>query len=387
MYYCDHNATTPVHVAVLNALCARALIPSNASSLHRAGQEAAAVLDRAAQAIRQLVHAPAQSHVTFVSGGTEADDLLIGIAMAIGEKNIQKRIVLASRIEHPAVLGALEQLEYRGFKILWLPVCVSGVVDLRALEGIDRESVALAVMMRAHNETGVLQPVAELAFWAQGVVPIFSDAVQAVGKVSVDMQALGVSALTLTGHKFGGPRGIGAVVHVRELPWQARLHGGEQQEGRRAGTEPVALIEGLGVAAEYAHAALIAGCVSARQVLKEALQSVPGVWFVDGGKAETGVKPNMEFLCNTLMLGVEGIDARSLLAKLDAAGVCASAGAACHGHAGSSVLAHMGYTDTQCNEAMRFSFAPCMTAPEDPKAYHAVADRFITVVQEMRGML
>lgn len=370
MHYCDHNASTPPHPQVVELVCSRAGLPQNPSSLHHEGQAAAVRVEASAASLRRLLGAGPAAEVTFVSGGTEADFGVLCIAQAVRQLRPGAHIIIASRVEHPAMTAALEASAALDFAIEWLPLRPTGEVDLAPLARIDRSAVALATLIFAHNETGVVQPVEELCRWAGDEVPVFADAVQAVGKVPVDMTRCGLSAVAVAGHKIGGPRGVGAVVCRAGLSWRPLFVGGKQQQGRRAGTEPVALIEGLAVAAELALTAVSrpTALPSPRQRFIDMLstgEGAPGLWLLDASpkNAEQGAGPR--YLPQTLMLGVQGIPALRLVRYLAAEGVTASAGAACHRGGNSGVLAQMGYTATQCGEALRLSFAPPAGRPTD----------------------
>src|SRR3954453_17405084 len=278
--YFDYNATSPMAPEAVDAV-ARVMreVYGNASSIHHFGQQAKATLDEARSAVAALLNAD-PSEIVFTGGGTEADNLAIrGAAEALETSG--RRHLIASGIEHEAVLNTLRALARRGWRTTLLPVDASGVVSPERLrEAIDAET-ALVSVMHANNEIGTIQPVAELAAIAHehGAL-MHTDAVQSVGKIPVDVRALGVDLLSLSAHKFNGPKGAGALWikrGTRLVPYQT---GGKHERSRRAGTENVPALVGLGVAASLAATKLAreAGRVGAlRDRLEDGvLRSVPG---------------------------------------------------------------------------------------------------------------
>ena len=263
--YLDYNATAPVAPGVADAVC-RVLTdePGNPSSIHAFGQRAKARLDEARQAVAALIGAPA-SEIVLTGGGTEAINLALrGIADAT--ESTGRRHLIASAIEHEAVLVTLKALERRGWRVTLLPVDRTGLVSPAALEGVLDRDTALVSVMHANNEIGTIQPVAELAALARANGALFhTDAVQSVGKIPVDVAALAVDVLSLSGHKFGAPKGVGALWVRRGVRVTSQLTGGRQERSRRAGTENTAGLAGLGVAARYAKETL-AGMNTLRHV-------------------------------------------------------------------------------------------------------------------------
>ena len=242
--YLDHNATTPLDPRVLEAM--RPWLEGgygNASSLHWFGQRARAAVDGARAQVAALVGA-APAEVVFTSGGTEADNLALRGVAAAAEPARHELVV--SAVEHPAVLNTAKALAREGFAVAVAPVDATGRLDLEALAGQVDDSTALVSVMLANNETGVLQPVAEAAALARAMgALVHCDAVQAAGKVPVDVAALGCDLLSLSAHKIYGPQGMGALVVRRGTSMQALLRGGSQERNRRAGTENVAGVGGL----------------------------------------------------------------------------------------------------------------------------------------------
>ena len=256
--YFDHNATTPVHAAVADAMSAslRAQF-GNPSSVHHFGQQAKAVIDQARSAVAALIGAD-PSEVVFTSGGTEGDNFAVrGAAEALARSG--RRHLIASAIEHEAVLHTLKALARTGSETTLLPIDNSGVAAPEDLRAAMRDDTALVSVMHANNEIGTIQPVAELARIAHERGALFhSDAVQSAGKIPVDVKKLGVDLLSISAHKFYGPKGVGAIWIRRGLRILPISIGGKQERNRRAGTENVAGIVGMGVAAEIARSRMAA---------------------------------------------------------------------------------------------------------------------------------
>ena len=360
--YLDHNATTPLDPRVLEAM--RPWLEDrfgNASSLHWFGQGARAAVEDARTQVAALIGA-SPAEIVFTSGGTEADNLaLCGVAAAAPGS---RRKILVSAVEHPAVLNTARALHARGFVSETVRVTAEGRLDESDLRGRLDETCALVSIMLANNETGVLQPVAEAAALARarGAL-VHCDAVQAVGKVPVDVDALGCDLLSLSGHKIYGPQGVGALYVRRGTPMQALLHGGSQERNRRAGTENVAGAVGLGAAAELARGLLAsepARLAALRDRLEEHLLSIPDA-RINGRGPRLPSTTNVSF-------GTR--DAVPLLMALDLAGVAVSTGAACAAGAAepSHVLLAMGLARDVVQASLRFSLGRGTTAEEIDRA-------------------
>jgi cysteine desulfurase len=374
--YFDHNATTPVDPAVVEAL-AGALrdLFGNPSSVHALGQAAKARLDRARAATAALLGAD-PGEVVFTSGGTEADILALRGAAEALEPTGRKEIV-ASPIEHEAVIQTLRALGRRGWTIVWLPVDDSGVVDPAVLDAHLTDRTAIVSVMHANNEIGTIQPIARLAevAHARGAL-VHTDAVQTAGKVPLDVRALGVDLLSISGHKFHGPKGTGALWVRRGTRLTAQMTGGRQERNRRAGTENVPGLIGLGVAAELARARLeeAAGIAALRDRLEAGvLDRVPGTHV--NGRRDARV-------ANTANIGFEGIEAESLLIALDLEGFAVSTGSACSSGTlePSHVLKAMGLPAHDTQNAIRFSLGRGNTAAE----VDALLDRLPSLVERLR---
>ncbi|NOT44548.1 MAG: cysteine desulfurase [Acidobacteria bacterium] len=350
--YLDHNATTPPHPSVVERV-ARVLAEEygNASSVHHFGQRAKGVIDEARSAVAALLDAD-PSEVLFTSGGTEGDNLAIrGVAEALEASG--RRHLIASSIEHEAVLHTLKALARRGWQTTLLPVDESGVVSVDALRAALRPDTALVSVMHANNEIGTIQPVAALAELARGAGALFhTDAVQSAGKIPVSVRALGIDVLTISAHKFYGPKGVGATWVRRGVRLAPVLTGGRQERNRRAGTENVAGIAGMGVAARLAAGTL--GEHAARLArLRDELESgvlrlVPGTLV--NGAADQRVP-------NTTNISVDRVEAESLLIALDLEGIAVSTGSACSSGTlePSHVLKAMGLPTHRTQNSLRFS--------------------------------
>jgi cysteine desulfurase len=254
--YFDHNATTPVDAAVVETV-GRVMTEEfgNASSVHHFGQRAKAILDDARSAVASLIGAE-PSEIVFTSGGTESDNFALrGVAESFEPTG--RRHLIASSIEHEAVLTTLKAVARRGWRTTLLPVGTSGIIDPAALAAALTDDTAIVSVMHANNEIGTVQPIAELAAITHARGALFhTDAVQSIGKIPVDVRKLGVDLLSLSAHKFYGPKGIGALWIKRGARVTAILTGGKHERNRRAGTENVPAIAGLGVDAKLAAAKL-----------------------------------------------------------------------------------------------------------------------------------
>src|SRR4051812_1073542 len=297
--YFDHNATTPVDPAVVQTM-ARILADDfgNASSVHHFGQRAKAVLDDARSLVATLIGAE-PSEVVFTSGGTESDNFALrGVAEALEPTG--RRHLIASSIEHEAVLTTFKALARRGWRTTLLPVSSTGIVDPADLAAALADDTALVSVMHANNEIGTIQPIADLARLAHDRGALFhTDAVQSVGKIPVNVKALGVDFLSLSAHKFNGPKGAGALWIKRGARVTAILTGGKHERGRRAGTENVPGIAGLGEAARLAAAKLAPEAVrlaALRTRLEDAILSkVPGTALKGAGDPQGPNTPNINF--------------------------------------------------------------------------------------------
>jgi cysteine desulfurase len=359
--YFDYNATTPLAPEVVETIVRVSRDAfGNASSVHHFGQQAKAIIDEARSAVAALVNGD-PSEVVFTAGGTEADNFAIRGAGEASEPAGRKHLI-ASAIEHEAVLNTLRALARRGWRTTLLPVDDTGIVSPERLREAISGDTALVSVMHANNEIGTIQPIRELAGIAHehGAL-MHTDAVQSAGKIAVDVRALGVDLLSLSAHKFNGPKGTGALWIKRGTRIQPILTGGKHERNRRAGTENVPAIAGFGTAAQLAARKLAdeqdrVGRL--RDRLEEGiLRSVPGT-VVNG--ARTPRVPN------TTNISFERVEAESLLIALDLEGVAVSTGSACSSGSlePSHVLRAMGLPAHRTQNSLRFSLGMSSTEQE-----------------------
>src|SRR5471030_939239 len=359
--YFDYNATTPLAPDVTDAVL-RVMRDTfgNASSIHHFGQQAKAAMDEARSAVASLLNADL-SEIVFTSGGTESDNFAIrGAAEALEPTG--RRHLIASAIEHEAVLNTLRALARRGWRTTLLPVDQTGIVSPdRLREAIDNDT-ALVSVMHANNEIGTIKPVAALAAIAHehGAL-LHTDAVQSAGKIPVDVRALGVDLLSLSAHKFNGPKGAGAIWIKRGTRLQPILTGGKHERNRRAGTENVPAIAGLGAAAQLAAGKLTAEAARL-SALRDRLED--GILRAVSGTVVNGTRDAR--VPNTTNISFERIEAESLLIALDLEGIAISTGSACSSETlePSNVLKAMGLPTHRTQSSLRFSLGMFSTEAE-----------------------
>lgn len=376
--YLDNNSTTRIDPRVADAIheCLRAGY-GNPASQHRLGRQSRRVLEQARDTVGRIlgchlsdIHA---DRVVFTSGGTEANNLaLLGLAGHPPGR------VIVSAIEHPSVSGPAEQLARLGFDVRRVRVSRDGVVQIDHLRELLNQDTRLVSVMLANNETGVLQPVAEMAeICGQAGVSMHTDAVQVVGKLPVHFRRLGVTALSLAGHKFHGPRGIGALVVRSDVKLSPQLFGGFQQEGLRPGTESVALAVGLSRALELweqESESRQQRMAALRDRLEHGIRAeVPDV-VINGSSAVR--------LPHTINLSFPGVDRQALLMALDLAGIACSAGSACASGSSepSPVLLAMGLPPEITVGAIRISLGADSTAEEIQQAIRCISN----IIKDLR---
>ena len=356
--YLDHNATTPLDPRAADRMIqAMREVWGNASSVHHFGQQAKAALDEARGAVASLLGADA-SEIVFTAGGTESDNLAIrGAADALEPSG--RRHLITTAIEHEAVLNTMKALAKRGWRVTTLTVDASGIVSPDRLRDAITDDTALVSVMHANNEIGTIQPIAELAAIAHERCALFhTDAVQTAGKLALDVHALGIDMASIAGHKFYGPKGTGALWLKRGVRLVPPTSGGKQERNRRAGTENVPALVGLGVAAGVAMEKLAsegARLTALRDRLETGiLRSVPG------SERNGAAHPRVP---NTSNLSIERVESESLLIGLDLAGIAVSSGSACSSGTlePSHVLKAMGLPHGRTLGSIRFSLGASNT--------------------------
>ena len=369
----DANATTPVLPEVQ-----RAMEPfwqeqfGNASSIHQRGQHARAAVDHARESVARLLGCRA-AEVVFTSGGTESDNMALFGLLAPDDH------LIVSSVEHHAVLHAAQELAERGVQVTFLPCTPQGVVEVSALEAALRPNTKLVSIMLANNETGVLQPVRELADAAHAAGALFhTDAIQAAGKLPLDVKQMGCDLLSLSGHKMYAPQGTGALFVRRNVRLKSMFFGGMHERGRRPGTENVAGIVGLGCAAELARAWLVASgpdspasLAALRDRLEQGILAAVEQAGVNGGRTNGEPVPRV---VNTSNLFFDRVEAEALVIALDLKGLAVSGGSACQSGATepSHVLRAMGLSEARARASVRFSLTRLTTADEVDAALQIV---------------
>lgn len=372
-FYCDWNASAPLRPEARAAM-ARALdVLGNPSSVHAEGRAARALLEECRGSVARLLDA-GDARVVFTSGATEADNLAILGAAAAAERSGRPRRAVSTSIEHAAVLEPLRRLERDGWHLTLVPPDRTGRVDV----GRMREASAgasLVSWMLVNNEIGTIQRVGELGVRSGAV--LHCDASQAPGRVPLSFRDSGCDLLTLSGHKFGGPRGSGVLVARRGIPLEPLLVGGSQEHGLRAGTENGVAAAGLTAALEVAvreqepaNAALRSAMAALRSLLTE---GIPGLVVVT---------PEEGAVSNTLCVLVPGVDGRALVVALDLAGVAASVGSACASGStqASHVLLALGYAPEIARASLRLSLGPGVARADVDE----IAARIVAVVAALR---
>jgi cysteine desulfurase len=354
--YLDNNATTPVLPEVLDAMRPYFVEHfGNASSIHHHGQETRAAVECARESVANLLGCRA-SEVVFTSGGTESDNLAIFGLAKPGDH------IITSTIEHHAVMNACKHLQERGCEVTSIPVDGRGLVDPDDVKRALHPNTKLITIMTANNETGVLQPVEEIGkVAAEADVYFHTDAVQAAGKIPIDVSKIGCDLLTISGHKIHAPQGIGALYVRKGTQLEAMLYGGSHERTRRAGTENVPGIVGLGKAAELAQAAFERGddqkMTAMRDRMENALRQIEGT----GTNGEHAPR-----VPNTANIYFDHIEGESLVIALDLKGLAVSTGAACSSGAiePSHVLTAMGLRPDRARASIRFSLGKQNTAED-----------------------
>jgi cysteine desulfurase len=375
--YFDNNATTQVAPEVFEAMRPYLTeLYGNPSSIHRFGSQVGQKIAEARGQVAALIGAADPVEVIFTSCGTEGDNAAI---RGVLEARPDKRHIVTTQVEHPAVLGLCQQLEKKGYRVTWLGVDQDGMLDLDELRGALTDDTALVSIMVANNETGVIFPIEKIGaiVKAKGI-PFHVDAVQAAGRLPLDMRALPVDLLTISAHKFHGPKGVGALYVRRGITFPPFIVGGHQERNRRAGTENVAGITGMGKAAEIALARLAEDSErigKLRDRFEESLLRSCPECRVNGQRQSR--------LPNTSNVSFRYLEGESILVLLDQNGICASTGSACT--AGSSepshVLRAMGMPAEWLQGTVRFSLGRFNTGKE----VDDVNQTLPSIVQRLQG--
>jgi len=376
--YMDHSATTPLDPQVLQAM-----LPffsekfGNASSLHSFGLEAKQALEDSRERVAKLLGADPEE-IVFTSGGTESDNLALkGTARRNRELG---RHIITTQMEHPAILETCRKLEKEGYEVTYLPVTSEGLVEPAALEAAIRPDTILISVMHANNEVGTIQPIEEIGrIAAEKDIYLHSDAVQSVGKIATDVNALGVDLLSLSAHKLYGPKGVGALYIRRGTKIESIVQGGGHERGLRSGTENIPGIVGLGRAAELCRERMNADGqklteLSAR-LAGEVLEKIKDAW-VNGSMKRR--------LPGSLNFGFKYVEGESLLLFLDSKGIAVSTGSACSSHKlePSHVLLSLGLKPEECHGSLRITMGRSNTEEE----VDYVAECIVEAVDRFRGI-
>ncbi|HLI55672.1 MAG TPA: cysteine desulfurase family protein [Actinomycetota bacterium] len=380
--YLDYAATTPVLDEVVDAM-----LPylrggfGNPSSVYAVGREAKKGLEESREQLAEAIGAT-PGEIVFTAGGTEADNLALkGAAFRARSMRSNGNHVITTAVEHHAVLHSAEWLERHGFRVTFLPVNAEGVVDLEALAAALGPETVLVSIMLANNEVGTIEPVAEAAALTheRSRALIHTDAVQALGKLVVDVEALGVDLASFAAHKIGGPKGTGALYVRRKTPIEAILHGGGQERDLRSGTPNVAGIVGMAEAARIASAEVAeesARLSALRDRLQDRIEATIPAVKLNGAGADR--------VPGTVNLCIEGVEGESLLLMLDARGIAASSGSACTSGSlePSHVLMAMGVPPELAHGSLRLSLGRGSTGED----VDAVLEVLPAIVQRLRSI-
>ncbi len=379
--YLDYNATTPLRPEVRDAMMPYLMESfGNGSSIHAYGREARNAIDTAREQVAELIGAKSPSEIVFTGSGTEADNHAIKGLTELQKSRGEGNHIITSSVEHHAVLHTCQYLEQRGFDVTYLPVDRYGRIRTEQLRSAIRETTILITIMHVNNENGTIQPLEDICEIAQEQeIPVHTDAIQSVGKLNVNAQELGVNLLSLSGHKIYAPKGIG-VLYIRRGSRLANLvHGGSHERNRRAGSENVPAIVGLGIAAELAK--------QDRETYSQYLTKLTD-------RLRDGLNANIERLhynghpdyCapGTLNVSFESVEGESLILRLDMEGICVSTGSACTSGSmePSHVLAALGLPPRLAQGTVRFSLGRNTTEAE----IDTVIEKLPKVIKQMRAL-
>ncbi len=379
--YLDYNATTPLRPEVRDAMMPYLTEAyGNGSSIHAYGREARNAIDTAREQVAELIGAKSPSEIVFTGSGTEADNHAVKGLTELQKSRGEGNHIVTSSVEHHAVLHTCQYLEQRGFEVTYLPVDRYGRIQIDQLRSAIRDTTILISIMHVNNENGTIQPLEEICQVAQEhEIPVHTDAVQSIGKLNVNVQELGVNLLTLSGHKIYAPKGIG-VLYIRRGARLANLvHGGSHERNRRAGSENVPAIVGLGVASELSR--------------KERDDYTQHLYKLTK-RLRDGLDANIDRLhynghpeyCapGTLNVSFESVEGESLILRLDMEGICVSTGSACTSGSmePSHVLAALGLPPRLAQGTVRFSLGRNTTEEE----IDTVISKLPNVIKQMRSL-
>ena len=379
--YLDYNATTPLRPEVRDAMMPYLTEAfGNGSSIHAYGREARTAIDTARERVAELISAKSPSEVVFTGSGTEADNHAIKGLTELQKSRGKGNHIITSSVEHHAVLHTCQYLEQRGFEVTYLPVDKYGRIRIEQLREAVRETTVLISIMHVNNENGTVQPLKEICEVAQEhEIPLHTDAVQSVGKLEMNVQALGVNLLAFSGHKIYAPKGIGGLYIRRGTRLANLVHGGSHERNRRAGSENVPAIVGLGVAADLAKQeqnAYAQHLDALTQRLREGLDAHIDRLHYNGHPDHCAP--------GTLNVSFEAVEGESLILRLDMEGICVSTGSACTSGSmePSHVLAALGLPPRLAQGTVRFSLGRNTTEAE----IDAVIAKLPKVIQQMRTL-
>lgn len=376
LIYLDNGATTAVEAEAFEAMKPYFLERyGNSFGGYRFGAEAGRAVEQAREQIAALLGA-GPKEIFFTSGGSESDNwALKGVARQFRSKG---RHIITTQIEHPAVLNTCRSLEREGFEITRLPVSKDGFAELSALQKAVCEDTILISVMAANNEVGTIQPIAEMgAFARERGILFHTDAVQAAGHIPIDVKAWNVDLLSGSGHKFGGPKGVGFLYMKRGIELEPLVHGGGQERGLRGGTHNVPAIAGMGKAAELSRINMEKRALYEAELrdyfINRVLKEIPGA------RLNGSLKKRLPGNCNFMF---PGVSSESLLIMLDRKGICASAGSACASGAiePSHVLTALGLDKEQAQSSLRFTLSHRNTKEE----LDFTAEQLKTIVEDLR---
>ena len=379
MIYLDNNATTPMAQEVVDAISEANTLFGNASSMHGFGREAAFAIEQSREKIAALIECD-PNEVVFTSGASEANNTVFNIFRDAIDLGSKRNRIVTTVIEHPSIIETVKFLKKRGYHVDEVPVDKTGRVELETLATYLGEDVALVSVMTGNNEIGTIQPIAEITKMAHAVgAYMHTDATQAIGKIPVEMKTWGVDYMSISAHKFYGPKGIGVLAVKKKVPFEAFVHGGHQEGGKRAGTYNTPYIVGTGVAAELARQNLESESAylwHLREMLRKGIEEkIPNV-VVNGNQEHC--------LPGTLDVSFPSAEGESVLLYLDMEGIMVSTGSACASGSlePSYVLLASGVDIELAHGSIRFSFGRYNT--EEEVLY--VLEKLPPIIKRLRGM-